>query len=635
MKYSQVVQVEKRSTRELKSLGGGNPLLAYRQKAINRIDLLCMPLPCCSAVLWSVSLRTVDVGRMNDLGLVSVLSPGILLALGILSISFCLALTRPVLRAPILLFHLLLLIGMLYGITALVEEMPRFDVVYRHAGLTEYITRTGTVDPNLDAYFNWPGFFILSALVTRLAGYQDILGYAAWAPVVFNLLYLAPLYMIFTSATTDRRIVWLGLWFFYLNNWIGQDYFSPQGLNMFMFLAVIAILLKWFKIPYVARSQLRWQRPGRFFALLRKLDTWATTTDMPDTLRPPIALWQRRALLLSLIAIFFFTVFSHPLTPFFVLVDVSALVIFRRCYPFWLPILMLLILAAWLYFMARSYISGHFSDAFGSGGVGLAVTSNLSERVAGSVDHTLIVQLCVLMTMVVWGLAMLGAIRRLRNGYHDIIYIGLALVPFPLIVAQSYGGEMLLRIYLVTLPMMVFFIASLFFIKPIAGKSPWMTVVLVGISCLFLGGFLFTRYGNERMDYMTSAEVEGVHYLYNVAQPGSILIAGWSGSPWQFRAIEQYDTYDMNDVLPEAVANGDVNSVVQFIAEQSLPRSNANIYLLFTRAQKMTVEATTDFPPNALDRLEQALLASGKFKLLYKNTDAQVLVYSGTAERRI
>jgi hypothetical protein len=152
---------------------------------------------------------------------------------------------------------------------------------------------------------------------------------------------------------------------------------------------------------------------------------------------------------------------------------------------------------------------------------------------------------------------------------------------------------------------------------------------------LFLGGFLFTRYGNERMDYMTSAEVEGVRYLYNVAQPGSMLIAGWSGAPWQFRDIEQYDTYDMNDVLPDAVANGDANSVVQFIEAQSVPRSNANIYLLFTRSQEITVESTTDFPPNALDRLEHALLTSGKFKLLYKNADAQVLVFSGTVKRGI
>lgn len=607
--------------------------LSCVQKQFKVVDFLCILLPFCSAVLWYVSLSNLDLRRMNDLGLVSVLSPGTLLALGILSISFCIALTRPVLRAPILLFHLLLLIGMLYGITALVEEVPRFSVVYRHAGFTEYIMRTGTVDPFLDAYFNWPGFFILSALVTRLAGYQDILSYAAWAPVAYNLFYMAPLHMIFTSATKDRRVVWLGLWFFYLNNWIGQDYFSPQGLQVFIYLVLIAILLKWFKTPHTKHSRLRKHKQERHFALLRKPNFWAITTDILNIPSPPLLRWQRRALLLSLIILFFFMVFSHPLTPFFAVASVSALVILRRCYPFWLPLLMALMLAAWIYFMTWPYLAGHLNDVFGNNGVGLAVTSNVSDHVTGNVYHQFIIQIRLVMTILVWGLATLGAIRRLLNGYHDITYIALALVPFPLIVAQSYGGEMLLRVYLITLPMMVFFIASTFFIKPATGNSPWITAALIGMSLLFLGGFLFTRYGNEQMDYMIKDEVEGVSYLYNIAQPGSTLIAGWAGSPWQFRKMEKYTTYHMDTVLSQAVANGDANIVVHFLAEQPAPRPGAHVYLLFTRSQRITIESTTNFPPNALYRLQHALLASGRFKLLYDHPDVQILVFSGNVKK--
>ncbi|HYU76851.1 MAG TPA: hypothetical protein VEL31_29640, partial [Ktedonobacteraceae bacterium] len=139
---------------------------------------------------------------MNDLGMISTFPPSFIISLIILTVSFCLALRQPRVRTPLLLLHLLLLIFMLYGIENLVEEAPRFAVVYRHAGYTEYIMRTGSVDPNLDAYFSWPGFFVLSALVTRIAGYHDILSYAGWAPVFFNLIYAGPLYMIFTSAST-------------------------------------------------------------------------------------------------------------------------------------------------------------------------------------------------------------------------------------------------------------------------------------------------------------------------------------------------------------------------------------------------------------------------------------------------
>lgn len=125
------------------------------------------------------------------------------------------------------------------------------------------------------------------------------------------------------------------------------------------------------------------------------------------------------------------------------------------------------------------------------------------------------------------------------------------------------------------------------------------------------------------MDYMTNAEVADVRYLYNIAQPSSILIEGWDGTPWQFRDYEKYNTYSMTEELPDAVAAGDVNAIVQFIENKRHSRA----YLIFTRSQEATVEATAGLPPSTLNRLEDALLASGKFKMVYSNPDAQILVF--------
>ena len=128
--------------------------------------------------------------------------------------------------------------------------------------------------PNLDTYFSWPGFFILSAFVTQVAGYHDILQFAAWAPVFFNLIYISPLYIILNTATSDKRLIWLALWTFFITNWIGQDYYSPQGLNFFFYLTILAIMLKWFKVQPKARSPL-WtsflRRFGRFTPLCREI----------------------------------------------------------------------------------------------------------------------------------------------------------------------------------------------------------------------------------------------------------------------------------------------------------------------------------------------------------------------------
>jgi hypothetical protein len=228
-----------------------------------------------------------------------------------------------------------------------------------------------------------------------------------------------------------------------------------------------------------------------------------------------------------------------------------------------------------------------------------------------------------MMTLVVWGLAFVGAVRRLRRGYGDATYVLLALAPFLLIALQSYGGEMLLRIYLFALPLMVFFAAALFYSTYSHETSLWMTAVVVVTSILLLGGFLFTRYGNERVDYITHAEVNGVRYLYSVAQPNSVLIEGCDNAPWKFQDYEKYTYYSMTDVLYDAMEFQDVGAVIRFIESHK----HANTYLIFTRAQKAAIDSYYGFPPGTLNRLEDALLNSGKFKLIYSNPDAQIFVF--------
>ncbi len=194
--------------------------------------------------VWCFSLQLVNVREMTDLGLVSVLPSSCFIALGGLTLGFCLELSAfGQVRELVLLLYALALIFMLYAMPALVEAAPRFQVTYWLAGHTEYILRNGSVDPFLDAYFNWPGFFVLTGLLTEMGGLQSVLQLASWTSFVYNLLYLAPMYLIFTTATRDRRVVWLGLWFFYITDWVWQDYFAPQGLNFFLYLVIIAIIL--------------------------------------------------------------------------------------------------------------------------------------------------------------------------------------------------------------------------------------------------------------------------------------------------------------------------------------------------------------------------------------------------------
>jgi hypothetical protein len=362
------------------------------------------PLAIGALALWCFTLPSVHVRQMTDLGLVSVLPISCFIALAGLTLGFCLQLCAfGRARQLALLLYVLALIFMLYAMPTLVEEAPRFQVTYWLAGHTEYILRNGSVDPFLDAYFNWPGFFALTGLLTKMGGLQSVLQLASWTSFVYNLLYLAPMYLIFTTATGDRRVIWLGLWFFYITDWVWQDYFAPQGLNFFLYLVIIAIMLKWFnatptKRMYTVRMSvtlkrllsLRWRNAhtisveqmqrlkalatkfkgihpletlkqrGDFRRLVQRLGqrvyTWAALSDEPTT---PEQRRQRIALLVIVIALFALSIFSHPLTPMFLLLSVTALTLFGRSTPRWLPILMALMIAGWDFTVAAPYLGGH------------------------------------------------------------------------------------------------------------------------------------------------------------------------------------------------------------------------------------------------------------------------------------
>lgn len=616
---------------------------------IQVIDVVCILLPLGIFLLWFLSLGSVNIGQMSDFGLVSVMPPTMIAAILLMTLSFCLTLQRRTYRVPILLFHLALMIFMLYGITMLVEQMPRFDIVYRHAGYTEFIQRTGTSDPNLDAYFSWPIFFSLAAFLNTSAGFSSILPYADWAPVAFSVFYFGPLYMIFSSFTKDKRIIWLALWIFYLSNWIWQDYFSPQGFNFFLYLMMIAILVKWFKTPVDLPARPLWPRISRIrFAI--PIYNWATAA---DPLQSPASPAMRLLLLVCFLIIFAFDVSSHQLTPFFTLLSVGALVVCHRVRLWWLLIVMIAMIAFWLLVAARVFLVGHMSMVFSGIHIFSSLNNNVSSRVAGNIDHTIIAKLRIYMSMFIWGFAFLGAVVRILNKKKDASLVLLAVMPFPLFIAQPYGGEMLLRSYMFSLPAMCFFCSALFYSSPIAAlrrvpvlrrislsffqRPTWQNISLVAVNLILISGFLFTRYGNERDDYMTYAEFNGVNYLYSIAPAHSLFMTSWLGGPWQFKDYEKYtfDALGGTDATSADIQNVNIPGVIKAMQtdqENVPPNSGAKSYLVFTRSELATFNATSGLPAGRLAQLETAVSKSGDFNLIYRNTDVQIYALASSAQ---
>ena len=587
-------------------------------------DVLGPVIAALAFVVWMFAARTADYRQMTDLGLISVLPLPVLLAVVALTLCFLHELARTPVRTPVALLYVVILIIMLFGITAMVEPVPRFESAWKHVGVADYILRTGSVDPQIDAYFNWPGFFILVALITELGGFSSPMSLLDWTPVVSNLLYLGPLLMIFRHATSDKRLVWLGVWLFYVANWVGQDYLSPQGFGYFLFLVILAVLITWFSVPSTS--------PSGFLDLLRRFHLSSTAFERfvhwlapPDLPAAPATRGQRRALAAVVVLLYVAVAPSHQLTPFAILGAVMVLVICNRCTLRLLPVVMALVALGWLRFMASAYLAGHESHIAGQvGAVSTSVGSNISDRIAGSEGHQLVVYLRSTASLFFWGLAGVGGLRRIRHQHRDFTFALLAAAPFPLLFLQPYGGEMLLRIYLFSLPFMAFFVAALFVPSPTVGRT-WVTRTTMSMAVLLLlSSFFITRYGNERMDAFTPAEVEATAYLYQEAPPGSLLLAGTAKTPWKYRDYERYT----HQTLADQIAwdwNADLATDLDEIQATMHGSQYPAAYLIITRSQ-IANDEMFQLLPYPLEDMVTALSESDQFQILYANEDAIIFI---------
>jgi hypothetical protein len=261
------------------------------------------------------------------------------------------------------------------------------------------------------------------------------------------------------------------------------------------------------------------------------------------------------------------------------------------------------------------------------------VDANVGERIRGSDDHLLVLRTRFLMTAAVWALAVLGFLRLWRERgrpSYGLVAV-LALSPFMLLGLQSYGGEVLLRVYLFGLPFVAFFAASLIYPTLRSGASWRATAVALGISVALMASFGVARYGNERADTFTREEVAAVEHLYGVAAPGSTLIAADENLPWKAKAYERHAHLVVVNALGSDA--GTTRREARLLARRVadfMTRDASRSYVIITRSQKAAVDVLGTAPRGSVARLEQAILRSKRFRVIYKNRDARIMKLRGS-----
>ncbi|MEU3853616.1 glycosyltransferase [Streptomyces sp. NPDC029554] len=550
-----------------------------------------------SLALWLLSLRDVRLDGMGDLGLLQVLPVLFWVALGLLTLGFCVAASARRTPHGCYALYVLSLIAMLHATPPLLYGETRYSWAWKHVAVVDAMLRHGGDVPHaggFDIYNQWPGFFQLNALIVRATGLETPLGYAMWAQVLANVLLLVPLLLIYRSVTDDRRLIWLAAFVYYSCSWVGQDYFAPQAFTFLLFVSVIALVVR--RLP---SARLPNGDAGR--------SAW-----------PP----GRLALLLLIEAAI---VSSHQLTPLMLISALLLLSLPRRNRRVTLPALAgaLVLTIAWNATVARRYVSENldsFVEALTHPEANLwSGLSRLADAAPGQI-------------MVSWidrglsaGVFLLAALALVVHRWTRRTPLPLlVLSPLPLVLVNGYGGEMVFRAYMFALPAAAFLVAAL--LLPAGRRAPARMCLAYIALLAMLGGLLFGYYSKEAMNRFSAGEVAATRYVTTSTPANSLIVSVTFAAP----GLEtDYDRHERAEITQEGIdakrllARDPLAGLEPILARAG----DQPAYVLLNRAQYADVRLNGEMPRGFVERLASELSASPAFTPVFRNADAVVYRY--------
>lgn len=565
-------------------------------------------------LIWALSLGSIDLDTMTDIGAISVLPAGWLLGFALVLGGGAFYAARGGRNPWLLGAYVVAVATMIYGTLPLVSDAAHYPAAYKHVGVVQLFIEHGHLRPNADIYNRWPGFFAAAGAFTEFAGSSSALRHIAWAELYFILLQATLVAAIALRIFRKAGVATLAALLFLTVNWIGQNYYSPQA---FVFIPALAAL-------WIALSELG-DTPNALGRLVNRVAGWVSRSEPPDG-APPEPFWPRRSAIALLLMFDALVVVNHQLTPYALGLQLGLLLICGFAAPRWLifaiaalPVLYLLPHLGW--------INDHFGiftklDPFSN--------AKVNDPIAVKCDGCAKVgNMATLNSALAWLGAIGGAIllTRRRPAVRPQVLLMMMLAPFLFLGGQNYGGEAPLRVVMFASPFTAVLLAgALFELRPLARRIAAPALALV------LGAtLLYALYGNEPFSAVSKTEVRVANHIYANGKKGLVIMSAAPTFP-DLLAANYNDFVHLNgggqiilfDLPGEqrGKLNGSRESV-DFVVDQ-LTTWGRDGYIVFSpnidRYNSFNGLAT----PRQSRAARDAMVESGRFRLWHKDGEVEV-----------
>lgn len=564
-----------------------------------------------AVTLFAHATTVLEPQASGALGVITHIGLSYLVALLIVAAVIAIALSRSRLDPVVLTAAGLALITFTTMYVSLADGVTSVPTAYTHRGLIDIIASLQGLPPPSDARFSWAGFFSAGAHMSGAGGLSDLSPMLLWAPLFFGGITMLPLYSIALSLTGRRRVAWIAVVLYLSFNWYQQDYFAPQPTATMLYLTICALLLWQLQVaPLPTAGSSLWQ--------------WVTLAPR-RTLGTVRGFGMRRTLAVEAVMIVLIAaiVITHQLTP---LVLIAALFLFSatgttRYRLLWLFAVALFV--AWFSYGAVDYWKGHLAYVLGDvGQVSGAVQGGVSDRIGADPLYQRMQYLRLAASGALLVFAFVGWLTyRTRKTW--LMGGLLCMVPFGLVVVQSYGGEVVIRCFVLASPFIAPYAADTLVrvLAAVRGFTKWeasprhwsrtfvATAAILGVALVLTA----TRGLNTSFEH---TDQDQVHYgdalMRSVPEGSQIMVIGTAASLVSARyfddvTVTTMESFECLDDLSGCVRKEDPDFV--FTTRQS----SAQIYLQYGYSQSV------------VDQQLGALVNSGDYRVLVETGDLTVL----------
>jgi hypothetical protein len=511
---------------------------------------------------------------------------------------------------------------------ALLYSEPRFSWDFKTVGEVLYDNLHGALNINLDIYQRWPGFFGLLAWFDHVAGITNPQSFLTWCPLFFDLMTVAAFGFAISGLSMTTREKWLAVFLFYAGDWVfgnAQDIFTPQALAFPMFFIVMGMVLRWYLVspaplefnrPRKRLAQFRLFRPLWRVPEIRSPDGWVGERSLT---RPGD--WKRFALVL---VVFLPLVITHPLTPFVLVLELLALTAVNRIRPLWFAVSLGAAAAAYL-----ALNLGFLSQAHDSITGPSAIAQNAAPPTAavGPVgpNHLLLPAI----TLVLYGLAVLGVFNRYRDRRDVRTLAVLTATPIVLVGLVHYGAETVYRSLLFSTPWAACLAASAIRLlerpHPVHRQPTRMRrvvgfrIVATFVATAVLAALVISVNSSQNELYeLSPGDITAAQWLYT--QPPGVAI--FLNSEFPTRIGARYDKFLLSNyqdaILPDfAYGSIPVQTISNYACGLTF-RTEPTTYIVLSDHQATFATDTHAESTGFLSKLRTQLRDSSEWKLVFQ-----------------